>query len=237
MKKIQGFVVLIIATFLLSGCLYPEEKLVENQVPNEDQLTSVQRAVDDFRKDTGGLVPIKTRDQSTDLFIKYLIDFEKIVPKYLSKVPANAYEKGGLFQYMIWDPEKTAEVKLVDLRGPEKIRDIKMRKIGTEYVAASKQISKNVFSIDYEKMGFKEPITVPSPYSAVQLPIVMTGDGELYIDYSIDLNRVLKEEKPNVEPGEDIRHILFDNNPIVPAYSLPYTVNDKNEPIFMAEKK
>lgn len=237
MKKIQVFVVLMITTLLLSGCLYPKEQLVENQVPDEDQLASVQRAVDDFRKDTGGLVPIKTREQDTDIFIKYLIDFEKIVPKYLSKVPANAYEKGGIFQYIIWDPEKTAEVKLVDLRGSEKIRDINLRKIGTKYVATSKQIAQNVFSINYEKMGFKEPLTVTSPYSGSQLPIVMTGDGGLYIDYSIDLYQVLKEEKPTVKPGEDIRHILYDNSPIVPAYSLPYTVNDKNEPVFMAEKK
>lgn len=236
MKKWHLFVLLVISAMVLSGCLYPEEKLVQNQVPDVDQLASVQRAVDQYRQDTGGLVPIKTRDQDTDLFIKYLIDFEKIVPKYLSKSPGNAYEQGGIFQYIIWDPENTAEVKLVDLRGAEKIREVNMRKIGTKYVATKEQLADNVFSIDHEKMSFDEPVTVPSPYTGVQLPIVMTGDGELYIDYSIDLYKVLQEEKPNVKPGEDIRHILFDNNPIVPAYSLPYTVNEKNEPVFMAKK-
>lgn len=233
MKKIKALILLALTTVLLSGCLYPEEEKVESQVPDVDQLASVQRAVDEFRKETGGLVPIKTREEDTDLFIKYLIDFEKIVPKYLAKAPANAYEKGGLFQYIIWDPENTAEVKLVDLRGPEKIREINMRKIGTGYVAISEQIGENVYSINHEKMGFDEPLTVPSPYSDVQLPIVMTGDGELYIDYSIDLYRVLQDEKSEVVPGEDIRHILYDENPIVPAYSLPYTVDENNEPVFM----
>lgn len=237
MKKLQAIVMLSLVTLLLSGCLYPKEELVESQVPAQDQLDAVQKAVDAFRKDTGGLVPIKTRDQDTDVFIKYLIDFEKIVPKYMSKAPANAYENGGPFQYIIWDPENTAQVKLVDLTGAEKMREINLRRVGTEYVAAKEMLATNVFSIDYEKMGYNEPITVPSPYSGVQLPVVLSGDGELYIDYSIDLNRVLQEEKPDVKPGEDIRHILFDNNPIVPAYSLPYTVNEKNEPVFMAENK
>lgn len=236
MKKFQVILMLVLTVFVLSGCLYPEENKVENQVPDVDQLTSVQRAVDDFRKDTGGLVPIKNREEDTDIFIKYLVDFEKIVPKYISKAPANSYEKGGLFQYIIWDPENTAEVKLVDLRGPEKIRDINMRKIGTQYVAIDKAIAQNVYSINYERMGFDEPLTVPSPYSDTQLPIVMTGDGELYIDYSIELNRVLQEKKPDVKSGEDIRHILYDNSPIVPAYSLPYTVDENNEPVFMVDK-
>ncbi|WP_347177880.1 hypothetical protein [Sporosarcina thermotolerans] len=56
------------------------------------------------------------------------------------------------------------------------------------------------------------------------------------MDYSIDLNRILQEKKPNVNEGEDIRHLLSDDFPIVPAYSLPYTVNDQNEPVFMKKK-
>lgn len=237
LKKIQVMFVLAMTAILLSGCLYPEEKLTENQVPDEDQLLSVQRAVDDYRKDTGGLVPIQTRDQNTDQFIRYLIDYQKIVPKYISKIPANAYENGGIFQYTIIDPENTAQVKLVDLRGAEALRTVNMRRIATKYVPASEIIAENVFSIDFDKMGFENPVTVPSPYSAVQLPLVMTGDGELYIDYSIELNRILQEQKPNVKPGEDIRYILYNESPIVPAYSLPYTINDKNEPVFMVKKK
>ncbi len=82
-------------------------------------------------------------------------------------------------------------------------------------------------------MGFKEPLKVESPYSDAMLPIVVGGDGNFYVDYSIDLNRILQDEKPDVKEGEDIRHLLSDSYPILPAYSLPYTVNEKNEPVFM----
>lgn len=82
-------------------------------------------------------------------------------------------------------------------------------------------------------MGFKEPLTVPSPYSDAQLPIVIGGDGEFYVDYSIDLHRILQNENPDVQEGEDIRRLLADEYPVLPAYSLPYTVNSEKEPVFL----
>ncbi|ACA39515.1 conserved hypothetical protein [Lysinibacillus sphaericus C3-41] len=51
-----------------------------------DQLAAVQRAVNEYREATGGLVPIKNSELDTDLYIKYLIDFEKLMPKYLSTI-------------------------------------------------------------------------------------------------------------------------------------------------------
>ena len=85
-------------------------------------------------------------------------------------------------------------------------------------------------------MGYDSELTVQSPYSDTQLPIVATGDGEVYVDYSIELNRLLQESDKKIEPGDDIRFLLTDKFAIVPAYSLPYTVNEKNEPVFMMNK-
>ena len=41
----------------------------------------------------------------------------------------------------------------------------------------------------------------------------------------------MKENNITAQPGEDIREILVDNFPVVPAYSLPYTVDENNEPV------
>lgn len=46
-------------------------------MPYEDQLDAVQNAVDSFRENSSGLLPIKTRDMETDQYIKYPIDFKK----------------------------------------------------------------------------------------------------------------------------------------------------------------
>lgn len=236
MKKISQLSLLILIAILLSGCMYPESERVENQRPNEEQLASVQAAVEQFQETTGGLLPIKTRDQDVDQYIKYPIDFEKIVPAYLSEVPPNAYENGGLFQYVIMDVEENPTVKLVDLRSAEKIRELNIKLGANGYGPIAEQVAENVYKLDYKIMGYKEEQTVPSPYSNVNLPLVATGDGSIYIDYSIELNRILQEDKPDVKPGEDIRYLLVDKFPVLPAYSLPYTVNEKNEPEFLQKE-
>lgn len=237
MKKISLFCIAVIAAILLSGCMYPDSERAENEKPYEEQLASVQGAVDKFQEATNGLLPIKNRDQDVDQYIKYPIDFEKIVPAHLSEIPPNAFENGGLFQYVIMDVEENPTVKLVDLRSAEKIRELNIKLGINGYGPVDEQIADNVYKLDYKVMGYDEEQTVPSPYSNVNLPLVAKGDGTIYIDYSIDLNRILQEDKPKVTPGEDIRYLLVDKYPVVPAYSLPYTVNEKNEPVFLKEEK
>jgi len=215
--------------------MYPDSERAENQRPYEEQLASVQGAVEQFQEASGGLLPIKTRDQDVDQYIKYPVDFKKIVPTYLSEVPPNAYENGGLFQYVIMDVEENPEVKLVDLRSAEKIREINIKLGINGYGPVDEEIAENVYTLNYKVMGYEDEQTVPSPYSDVNLPLVATGDGSIYVDYSIDLQRILQEDKPAVKPGDDIRFLLVDKNPVLPAYSLPYTVNEKNEPVFLTK--
>lgn len=74
-----------------------------------------------------------------------------------------------------------------------------------------------------------------SPYSNNQLPVIVSTQGELYVDYSIDLYQFIKEQGLTPQQGDDIRMLLVEHYPVVPAYSLPYTVDENNEPIFMYE--
>lgn len=236
MNKIKLFVSLMLITLVLAGCNYKSAQQPENLLPYEDQLATVQTAVDSFRENSVGLLPIKTRDIETDQYIKYPLDFKKIVPMYIGKVPANSYEGGGIYQYVLIDVEENPTVKLVDLRIADTLRDINYRKGINGYGPVAEVIAEGVYKLDYKKMGYKNELSVQSPYSDTQLPLVATGDGKVYVDYSIELNRVLLEHDKEVKPGDDIRHLLTDNFPVVPAYSLPYTVNENNEPVFMVPK-
>ncbi|WP_317934481.1 hypothetical protein [Sporosarcina aquimarina] len=235
MKRILLLPLVMGVLVLLSACMYPQDEKESKQRPYEDQLETVQKAVDTYQTETNGLLPIKTRDMDTDQYIKYPIDFTKIVPSLTEKIPSNAYEQGGIYQYVLMDVEENPTVKLVDLRVAERIRELILRKTvnGSLPFKDAVQEGVNVYEVDFEKMGLKKPLTVESPYSDAHLPLVVGGDGNFYIDYSIDLNRILEADKPSVTPGEDIRYLLADKYPILPAYSLPYTVNAKNEPVFM----
>jgi hypothetical protein len=227
---------LILTTLMLSGCMYPSEKLAENQIPYTDQIQSVQQAVYAFQKDNGGILPIKTRDAATPIYQKYPIEFKKIAPKYLAEPPGNAFESGGIFQYVLVDVETNPTVKLLDLRMAETIRDIKLRIKTNGYPPYKDKISENVYTIDFNKLGFKQDPYAISPYSNQNLPFVVTTDAEVYVDYRQDLFQELKETDKQVKPGEDIRYILVEDSMFVPAYSMPYTVEpENNEPVFLMQ--
>lgn len=213
--------------------MYQGDEEGQGKIPYDDHIESVQRSVEAFQADTGGLLPIKTKDANTDIYIKYPIEFSKIIPKYMEKIPVSAYEKGGIFQYVLVDVEENPTVKVVDLRAAEMIRDLNLRVSMKGTTPFKEQIGDNVYEIDFEALGYKTPLTLESPYSDAHLPIVVGGDGNFYIDYSIDLNQILSEENIDVKEGEDIRSLLEERSHVVPAYSLPYTVNEENEPVFM----
>ncbi|WP_409251187.1 hypothetical protein V1502_13625 [Bacillus sp. SCS-153A] len=233
MKNIKLVLFMILAAGLLSGCLYPQEQLKENQIPYEDQITAVQSSVDKYKSAKGGLLPIKTRDQDTPIYIKYPIDFIKLKGEFLSEVPGNAYENGGIFQYVLIDVEDNPTVKIFDLRIAEKIREINIRIRSIGYPPFKESIADNVYTLDYSKIGYDEEPFVVSPYSNQNLPLLINGSGEIFVDYRIDLNKLLQENDYEFEKGEDIRRILTKDSVFVPAYSQPYTVNEENEPVFM----
>ena len=110
---------------LLSGCIYPEPEKVQNQIPYEDQVQTVQTAINQFQEDQGGILPIKTLDQTTPNYQKYPIDFKRLVPEYMAEPPGNAYESGGVFQYVIVMYENNPTVKIFDLRIADTISEIK----------------------------------------------------------------------------------------------------------------
>jgi hypothetical protein len=227
---------LALTAFLLTGCMYPKEELSKNQIPYKDQIQAVQTAVDDFREDNGGILPIKTKDADTPIYQKYPLEFKKITPRYIAEPPGNAFENGGIFQYVLVDVETNPTVKLFDLRMTDVIRDIKLRIKTKGYPPFKDQIADNVFSLDFKQLGYDAPPYVVSPYTNQNLSFVITGSAEVYVDYRPDLYQELKKTDVVLKPGEDIRSILVNNSVFVPAYSLPYTIDSKTkEPIFLEE--
>lgn len=236
MKKIVVPFLAIVIGAMLSGCMYPEEKLAKNQIPYLDQIQSVQSAVDQFREANGGILPIKTKEADTPIYQKYPVDFKKIVPAYMAEEPGNAFESGGVFQYVLVDVEKEPKVKLLDLRLAETIREIKLRIKTKGYPPYKEKIADNVFTLDYKKLGYKEEPVAISPFTQRNLPFVVDGNAEIYVDYRIDLFEKLQNTEHTLKEGDDIRELLVQDSFFVPAFSLPYTFEQSsNEPIFLVK--
>lgn len=237
MKKL--LFVLVLVSSLLSACLYPQSELAKNQVPNDAQLEMVQTAVDQYRENTGGLLPIKTKDSDVAIYEKYLIDFSVLKEEQLiADIPGTAYENGGVYQYTIIDPEEDPQVKVIDLQVTEKLREVNLRlneyRVENTYPPFGAQIEKGVFQLNHEKLGYKAAPYVVSPFTNENLPLVLDQQGELYVDYRIDLKQALDEYDHSFTKGDDIRAILEANYPIVPAYSLAYTI-ENDEPVFLVK--
>lgn len=235
MKRMLPYITLTLV-LLLSGCLYPQSELSKNQIPNEEQLASVEEAVLQYKEQSNGLVPIKTNPSDVPLYERYIIDFSMLKEAQLiSEVPGTAYENGGVYQYILLTPEDEPRVKLIDLRVTEKIREVNVKldiyRQKNLYPPYGEQIADGIYRLNYEKLGIDEEPFVISPFSEQKLPLLITTDGEIIVDYRVDLQMALEEFSPSVEEGEDIRFILEDNYPFVPAYSVEYTI-ENNKPVF-----
>ncbi|WP_238985137.1 hypothetical protein [Bacillus kwashiorkori] len=235
LRRIVFIILNIIIVATLTGCLYPNaHENVEQKIPNEEMLTSVQRAMEQFREENNGILPIKTKEHDTDIYIKYLIDFHKLVPSYLNAIPANAFEKGGIYQYVIIDPETTPEVKIFDLKIAEVIRDIQFRLTMKQYPPYQDRLSKQLFSLNFKELGYKEEPVIISPYTGQNLSLVISGAGTIYVDYRSDLYLKAKEVgKEEIKSGEDLRYLLSIDSPFVPAYSFPMTIDENGDPQFL----
>jgi len=237
--KFLRFYILILLTFpLLTGCLYPQDRLKQNQIPYDQDIASVQSSVDQFREANGGLLPIKDRDMSTPIYQKYPIDFNKLSPRYMQEPPGSAFESGGVYVYVLVDVESNPTVKLLDLKLTEEIRDLQLRldvyRQNNGYPPFKEVIGKNLFTLDYEKLGVKEEPYAISPFTGNNLPLIMDNQAEIYVDYRMDLYEALEKFEHTYKTGDDIRDLLVANSMFVPVHSVPYTIDPtKNEPIFL----
>jgi len=238
MKRVLTYIMLLLTIILLSGCLYPQEKLKQNQIPYKDQIATVQSAVNQFREANDGLLPIKDRDMTTPIYQKYPIEFGKLVPRFIAEAPGSAFESGGDFLYVLVDVETNPTVKLLDLKVTEEISDLHLRldvyRQQNGFPPVKEVIYKDYFTLDYEKLGLKEEPYVVSPYTGNNLPLFIDNNATIYVDYRIDLAKAISDNTHSFKNGDDIREILVENSMFVPAHSVPYTIDpEKNEPIFL----
>ncbi|GAE29006.1 hypothetical protein [Halalkalibacter hemicellulosilyticus] len=235
MKRVIQSLVLIVGMFMLAGCFLPDDQRAENQIAYPDQLQSVQLAIDQFQSDSG-VLPIYTFDEHTSLYNRYVVDFNQLVPRYLQQPPGTAFENGGVFRYALVNVEEEPEVKVIDLR-PQSVIQQYHRRVNDyirnhTYVPIMEVVDDGLFMLDYEELGFSEEPLVQSPYSEQFLPLLFTHDHEVIIDYRLDIYQMLLEYDHSFNEDEDLRPILYQHSPFVPARSVPYVLDENGEPIY-----
>lgn len=224
---------------LLTGCMYPYAHVQHNAPPHSDQLKMVQESVDRFYEETS-LLPIFTFDQNTPLYHRYAIDFNQLIPKYMVEPPANSFERGGIYRYVLTNVEEAPQVKVIDLRLSQQVTLLQLKVNqylqSHPFLPIDQMLEGGYFTLDYKKLGMKPPV-VQSPYSGEYLPLIVDQKGEVGIDYRLDLYRVVQEKgEADIEEGADIRYLLVEDSPFVPAHSFPYKLVD-GEPVLIESWK
>lgn len=223
-KHLSLVSILVVLSAFLGGCLYPEERMTQNQVPSSFYMESTQKAIEHFQADTS-VLPIVTKSFDTPIFEKYEIDFRKLIPKYLPDTPANAFEKGGLYKYVLIDAETNPTVKLIHLGVVSKVDDAQRavnRYLGNRGKLPIKEdIGNGYYSIDFGKIGMKET-QVESMVSNQLLQFVINGKGEVGIDYTSDIATVLRNSNIQVPANTDPRYVMVRESIFVPIKSFPY---------------
>jgi hypothetical protein len=228
-KKVRLLFLLFIVV-LLSGCMYPNDRKMENQLPLSEQVKMVQDGIDKFYAEKQ-ILPILTKEMDTPIFEKYVIDFPKMTPRYIPYIPGAAFEKGGHDLFVLTHVETKPTVKLLDLTMVDKVTDVQARV--SYYLQERKSlpvggvVKPGYFQINFKEIGMKQiQGTVESPYTGQPLPIIMSSKGTVGIDYTKDLEQFLKSNKTTKEEEEDLRYLAADNSLYVPVKSFSYTLKD-----------
>lgn len=223
-RKCKSVLLYIVLVTVLTGCFYPSERRVENQLPYPDQIANVQRGVEQFKEETG-VLPILTKQENTPIYEKYVLDFGQLMPRYLSHPPGNSYSEGGPFIYVLIDVEENPQVRLLDLRITEEVRRLQLRVneylLRNTYLPIDQMLANGYFTLDYEKLNLDKPPLIQSPFSNEYLPFVVDHNGVVGIDYRLDIYQSIQNKDIAVEEDIDLRKLLTEDSYFVPAHSFP----------------
>jgi hypothetical protein len=209
--------------------MYPNELRKENQVNPAEYLTVVQNAIDQYRTKTG-VLPIKNSEEDTPIYEKYRIDFKKLQERGLiSSPPPNSFESGGVFEYVLVNPETKPEVKLMDLTSYQSagevqkwVDDYKSKHSGE--LPKGDAIAEYFYYIDFNKLG-KKPPQVRSVYNRQSFfNFIVHESGTVAIDYAPDIMNIVKTKhvQGQLKPDQDLRALLVQDSFFVPGRSFPY---------------
>ncbi|MBP1988899.1 DUF3939 domain-containing protein [Paenibacillus eucommiae] len=226
----------------LSGCAYPGDQRKENQVNPAEFITVVQQAVDQFHTKTG-VLPIKNSDILTPLYEKYPINFGQLQQSnYLSSIPANAFENGGVFRYVLVNVETKPEVKLLDLSAYQASEEVHKQVVDFQKKHAGElpvsiQIAPDFYYVDFSKTGMKDP-NVKSTFNRQTNfnYIIQESTGVVALDYGLDIAKLIEAQslQNSLKPDQDLRELLVTNSFFVPARSFAYTWS-ADQPLPQAE--
>lgn len=243
LRRFQLAVCLTGIAILLAGCMYPASERADRAGSVRDAVRNVSGAVQDYQAETN-LLPMQNSDESVPKYEKFRVDFGKLQRLgYISDLPAAAFEKGGRYYFLIQDELNDPVIKLMDIVVYQQMNDVQSwvdnYVISTDgKLPAESDAYPGFYRIDYKALSKKEP-AITSMFSGQILSTMMDEDGEVFVDYGIDIARALERVRSGQEDAElpeDLRELLTQQSDFVPVKSAPYQLADGDPQAVRAEQ-
>jgi hypothetical protein len=207
--------------------MYQQNSTPNNTAVMKDALYLVQKAVDDYKTATG-VLPIQTFNATTPLYEQCIVDFNKLQAQgAIGEVPKSAFESGGSNYFIIINPDKKPEVKLLDIVSLQAVNDLQAA-VSTYMVNHKGEVpTKKVqesgwYTINYKKLKLDEP-SIESPYSHTPLRALVAKTGQVILDYRTDIAKAMEMLKVTNPPASvDLRTYLTQAGFYVPGRSTAY---------------
>lgn len=225
-RSAAAAIIVLCMAVMLSGCLYPKDRLGQYQKPPKDAIMNVQAVIDQFQKDTG-LLPMQNSEADTPKYEKFKVDFDKLQRMgYISTVPETAYEKGGSYYYLIINEETDPTVKLMNLVIYQQMNDLQASikayaDAHSGKVPTAAELYPGFSTIDFKTLDEKEP-NLHSMFSGSTLTPMVDAKGTVSLDYGPDIMQVLSKETKKPADNEDLRELLVTSSDFVPVKSPIY---------------
>jgi len=230
--KIKPLFVLLCLCTLLTGCLYPNTNQATVKVVSKDAIRNVQGAVSDYFNDHN-IYPVAPYSTTQFTNLKLRIDFQKLVDEYyLENIPSSAFEKSGIFYFVIYEYDDLPLVKAFDISASQSLgiyQEIVYDYIFKHYeLPAAEEISANFYKLDYELLNSKKPSFI-SPYTSQPLELMVSSTGQVYFNYAADIMNYV-QQYGNEDSYSDLNEILIINSDYVPIKSPKYKF-ENNMPV------
>ncbi|WP_373229734.1 hypothetical protein [Cohnella sp.] len=226
LSRVASLFLMTITMISLTGCLYPDDQTPGSQVSARESVLTVQDAVDRYWEQQG-LLPIQNAEENVPLYEKYKVDFGKLKRmSFISQIPSAAFENGGSYQFLIIDEETKPIVKLLDLVVFQAIAGVqkKVDQYRSEHLnenPSGDEIYPGFSTVDFGKLGASEPDII-SVYSKHSLNLLINNQGQVLVDYGIDIAAAVKKSEIQPQQGEDLRRVLIEASYFVPVRSPVY---------------
>lgn len=216
----------LVSLISLTGCLYPNEQSPNSGVSARESVLMVQDAVNRYKEQTG-LLPIQNAKEDTALYEKYKVDFGKLKRmNFISQIPSAAFESGGSYQFLVIDEETEPQVKVLDLVAFQTVGNVQSKVNGYRINHDNKNPSADelypgFFTINFKELEMDSPDVI-SDYSNQSLSLILDEQGNVYVDYGIDIATAIRKSKVEPAPTADLRRALIEASYFVPVRSPIY---------------